>query len=147
MVAEGAVGPYDFVAISVSQDAENPALTTDARTRITGDAQRKFKEFQDMQERLRQFAENMERSIQQDRKVFTELMIDEIKAKVLEIAKARGANFIVDVSGRTSNGVSSILFSDPGFDVTDQVITELNKSKPADFQPPVLPGADQTPQP
>lgn len=120
-------------------DAENPALNPEAKNRIGGDAQRKFQEFQEMQERLRQFAENMERSIQQDRKVFTELMLDEIREKVLSIAKERGANFVVDISGRTSNGVSSILYSDPGFDVTDAVIAVLNSTKPADFKAPVLP--------
>jgi len=125
----------------LQQDAGNTALNAEARTRIEGDAQKKFQEFQEMQERLRQFADNMERSIQQERKVFTELMLDEIREKVLAIAKERGANFVVDISGRTSNGVSSILYSDPGFDVTEAVIKVLNDSKPADFKAPTLPAA------
>ncbi len=131
----------------LQQDAENPAINAEAKDRIKGDAQRKFQEFQEMQDRLRQFADNMERSLAQDKRVFQELMIDEIKSKVLDIAKGKGANLIIDTSGKTMNGVSSILYADPGFDVTDVVITELNKTKPADFKPPVLPDADESTAP
>lgn len=121
------------------QDSENPALNSEAKARISSDAQKKFEEFQDLQERLRQYADNMERSIQQDRNIFTKLMIDEITDKVLEIAKARGANVVLDTSGRTANGVSGVLYADPAFDVTEAVITELNKTKPEGFQPPAVP--------
>jgi outer membrane protein len=126
----------------LQQDAQNTALTEEARSRIAGDAQRKFQEFQEMQERLRQFADNTERQMQMERRNFTELMLQEIRTIVVNLAKDRGANFVVDVSGKTMNGVSSILYADPTFDVTDAVIAELNKSKPADFQPPALPAQE-----
>lgn len=123
----------------LQDDAKSPALNKEAQDRIASDAQKKYQEFQEMQERLRQYAQNAERTLDNEKRVFQELMIEEIKDKVLAIAKAKGATFIIDTSGRTTNGVSVILFADPGFDVTDVVITDLNKTKPADFKPPVLP--------
>lgn len=123
----------------LQEEANNPAINKDAKDRITGDAQKKFQEYRNMQERLAQFVENTQRALDDERKLFMELMFGEINNVVQSIGKARGANFIVDTSGRTTSGMSSILFADPAFDITDAVVAELNKSKPADFTPPAPP--------
>jgi outer membrane protein len=123
----------------LQEEANNPALNQDAKDRFMGDAEKKTQEFQDMRERLGQFVENTQRGLDQDRKLFMELMYGEINTVVLNIGKGKGANFIVDTSGRTTSGVSSIIYADASFDITEEVIAELNKSKPADFVPPKLP--------
>jgi outer membrane protein len=115
------------------EDANNPALNEEAKNRIMGDAARKEQELQSMRERLGQFVENTERQLDQDRKLFMELMFGEINTVVQNIGRERGANVIIDTS------VRSVLYADPSFDITDAVITELNKSKPADFVPPAQP--------
>jgi len=94
-----------------------------------------------MKEQVGQGIENAERQLGLQRRNITELMIGEIQTIVVEMGKARGSTFIIDISGRTMNGVSSILYADPGFDITDAVIAKLNESKPADFKPPTPPPA------
>ena len=39
----------------------------------------------------------------------------------------------------TEIGISSILYADPGYDITDAVIAELNKSKPEGWVAPEIP--------
>jgi outer membrane protein len=127
-------------AKKLQEEANNPALNKEAKDRIMADAEKKAQEFQNLRERLGQFVENTQRDLDRDRKLFMDLMYGEINTIVLNLAKTRGATFVVDTSGRTTSGVSSILYADPGFDITNDVIGELNKTKPADFVPPTLPG-------
>jgi outer membrane protein len=58
-------------------------------------------------------------------------MIEEITKSAVEIAKKKGATFLLDKSGPTLVGVSNILYFDPSLDITDEVATELNKDRPA----------------
>jgi outer membrane protein len=58
-------------------------------------------------------------------------MIEEISKTAVEIAKKKGATFLFDKSGPTLVGVSNILFYDPSLDITDEVMAEINKDRPA----------------
>ena len=62
------------------------------------------------------------------------MFFSEIRESVLEIAKGRGATIVVDTSGRSNIGISTVLYADPGYDITEDVIALVNKSMPADFK-------------
>jgi outer membrane protein len=123
----------------LQNDANDPLRNQEAKERILAEAQRKADDFQDRRERLQQFVENTQRGLDQERRLFMELMYGEINTVIRTIGQGKGANFIVDTSGRAVNGVSAILYADAAFDITDEVVAELNKSKPADFVPPKIP--------
>jgi outer membrane protein len=63
-------------------------------------------------------------------------MIEEITKTAVEIAKKQGASLLLDKSGPTLVGVSNVLFFDPSYDITEQVMTELNKDRPASAPTP-----------
>lgn len=116
------------------EESKNSALSKEAQERAANEARAKFEELKQADAVARQFVENTQRQIQINQKNFHDIMFQRISEKVLEIGKARGATIILDTSGPTGFGISSILYADAGFDITDQVIIEMNKSKPADFK-------------
>jgi outer membrane protein len=117
-----------------AEKAENNALSNEARQQAVADAQRKEGQIREKEAQMQQFVQNTQRQLNQRRATHLEFMLEDINKVIAEIRKQRSATVVLDTSGRTSNGISAILFSDPGFDVTDEIITELNKSKPADFK-------------
>jgi len=57
-------------------------------------------------------------------------MVEEISKVAVDIAKKKGATFLIDKSGPTLIGVSNVLYSDPAYDITDEVAKEVNKDRP-----------------
>ena len=111
--------------------AKNPALTDDARTKAEGDAQKKMEDIQAKQGEVQNFQVNTRRMLEQRVKSFQELLLEEISRLAVDIAKKRGATLLLDTSGRTFIGISSIVYHDPGYDITEEVMAEINKSRPA----------------
>ena len=56
--------------------------------------------------------------------------MDEIKKVALEVADENGRNFVLDSSGITAVGVPVILYSDPKWDITDEVLEKINADAP-----------------
>lgn len=119
---------------SKDEESKNTALSNDAREKAGNEARQKFEDYKGLEGQIQQFYTNTQRSLQNRMKTHRELMFDKISAIVLEIGKAQGATLIVDTSGVTGLGISSVLYADVGYDITDRVITELNKTQPADFK-------------
>jgi outer membrane protein len=47
------------------------------------------------------------------------------------VAKRKGATLLIDKAGPSMIGVSNIIYSDAAYDITDDVMAEINKSRPA----------------
>ena len=48
-----------------------------------------------------------------------------------DLAKKQGGTLVIDKSGPTLIGIPSVVYSDPGYDITDAVVKEVNKDRPA----------------
>jgi outer membrane protein len=70
-------------------------------------------------------------------------MLEEISKIAAEVAKRKGATLLLDKAGPTAIGISNIIFADPGFDITDEVMKEANKDRPAGA--PTAPAAAPAP--
>ncbi len=49
---------------------------------------------------------------------------------VNDLARAKGATLVLDKSGPSMFGVPVVLASDPSFDITEEVVKEVNKDRP-----------------
>ena len=116
------------------EQGRSSALTEDARKRAMADAERIYQQLQEKGQQAEQFKENKERELAQRRSNDNAMYFAEIRDAVMEISKARGATVVIDTSGRSNIGISTVIFADPGFDITEDVIALVNKSMPADFQ-------------
>lgn len=102
---------------------DNPALNQEARDKAKADAQKIYEEIQQKQQEGQQFKVNAQRNFQQRIANFRQLLIEEISKIATEVAKRRGATILFDKG--------SLIYSDSTYDITDEVIAEVNKGRPA----------------
>jgi outer membrane protein len=128
----------------LSEQSKNPALTTDARAKAEGDSAKKMEDIQRKQNEVASFRANTQRSLQQRIKTFRDLMLEEISKVATDIAKQKGATILIDKSGPSLIGVSNLIYTDPAYDITDEVMKAINKDRPA---APMMPSPSATPAP
>jgi len=115
----------------LSEQAKNTLLNAEARTKAEQAAQKKLEDIQRKQADLQNFIQSTERSLQQQMFTRRELLLEEITKTVNEIAKRKGATLVIDKSGPSSFRIPVVLFADPGYDITEEVVAEINKDRPA----------------
>ena len=120
----------------LDEQSKNPTATAEAKAKAQGEAQKKYDEIQQKRGEQNSFIQNTRNTLQQRFQTFKTLMIEEITKTAVEIAKKQGASLLLDKSGPTLVGVSNVLFFDPSYDITEQVMTELNKDRPASAPTP-----------
>jgi outer membrane protein len=111
--------------------SNNPAATAEAKAKAQGDAQKMLDDIRRKQQEVQSFQNNTRQSLQQRIQTFRSLMVEEISKTAVEIAKRKGATFLIDKSGPTLIGVSNVLYADSAYDITDEVSKEVNKDRPA----------------
>jgi outer membrane protein len=115
----------------LDEQSKNPTATAEAKAKAQTDAQKLYDQIQQKRSELNSFAQNTQSTLRQRFETFKTLMIEEITKVAVDIAKKKGATFLVDKSGPTLVGVSNILYFDPSLDITDEVMAELDKDRPA----------------
>jgi outer membrane protein len=123
---------------------ENPALSTDAKTKTQQELEAKGQEIQRKQTEVNAFRGNTQRSLQQRINNFKQFLLEEISKTAVEIAKKKGATLLFDKSGPTLIGVPSLIYFDPAYDITDDVAKEINKDRPAGSSAPSAAAAKPT---
>lgn len=111
--------------------ANNPAATAEAKSKIQADAQRKMEEIQRKTNEVRTFESNTQRALQGRIRTFRDLMFDEIGKIAAEVAKRRSAALLIDKSGPSLLGIPAVIHFDPALDITDEVLKEIDKDRPA----------------
>ena len=107
----------------IVEQAKNPALSADARTKAEADAQKKGEEIRAKQNDAQNFVNNTRRSLSEKSQNFQNLLIEEISKVASDIAKKKGATLLL-------NKPAAVYF-DASYDISDEVLAEVNKSKPA----------------
>jgi outer membrane protein len=115
----------------LDEQSKNPTATAEAKAKAQADAQKLYDQIQQKRSELNSFAQNTQSTLRQRFETFKTLMIEEITKVAVDIAKKKGATFLLDKSGPTLVGVSNILYYDASLDITDEVMAELNKDAPA----------------
>jgi outer membrane protein len=116
---------------ALNDQANNPALSADAKSKGQQEAQKKLEGIQRKQQEIQTFVQNTRNSLQQRLMTFRSLMLEEISKTATDVAKRKGATMLLDKAGPTQIGISSIVFADPSYDITEEVMKELNKDRPA----------------
>ncbi len=116
---------------TLNDQSNNPALSNDAKTKAQNEAQKKLEAIQAKQNEVRTFIQNTRNSLQQRLQTFRSLMLEEIGKVAADVAKRKGATLLLDKAGPSLIGVSNIIYSDAAYEITDDVMTEINKTRPA----------------
>ena len=115
----------------LADQANNPATTAEAKQKAGAAAQAKLQDIQKKQNEVQSFTNNTRGSLQQRVNTFKTIMIEEITKLASDVAKRKGATLVFDKSGLGLLGVQTIIYSDAAYDITDDVMKEINLSRPA----------------
>jgi outer membrane protein len=135
----------------LSEQANNPSLTDAAKAKSQNEAAKKLDEIQRKKNDIGTFAQNTQRSLQQRLQNFRSLMLEEISKIASDVGKRKGATLLLDKAGPTLIGVSSVIYADASYEITDDVMKEINKDRPAAPVAPApaaaaAPAATETPK-
>lgn len=124
---------------SLNDQSNNPTLTTEAKAKAQAEAQKKLEGIQTKQREVQGFIQNTRNSLGQRLNTFRSLMLEEISKLATDVAKRKGGTVLLDKAGPTGIGISNLIYADAGFDITDDVMKEINKDRPANA--PTAPAA------
>ena len=129
------------------EQSRNTVLKPEARAQAEADAQKKGEEIQKLQNDAQNFRTKNQNQIQQRIKTHRDGLFEEIGVVVKRIAKAKGATLVLDKSISPVTGVASIIYNDDSYDITDEVLKEVNKDRPPAPPAPaaITPGAAPAP--
>jgi len=115
----------------VEKANNNPLASAEAKTKAEQEAQGKLEQIEKKKEEIQVFRGNVERQLQQRMKTFRDIILEEISKTTTDIAKKKGATVVVDKAGPSGIGISNFIYLDPAYDITDEVLKEVNKDRPA----------------
>jgi outer membrane protein len=128
------------------EQAKNPTATPDAKAKFQSEAEDKVRDIQAMQKQITDVSNEAKQKFQQRIQTFRTTMMQTISVVATDIAKRRGFTMLLDKSGPSLIGVSPVIYSDPSYDITSEVIAEINKNRPKDTPGSVLaPDAPEAP--
>jgi len=107
----------------IVEQAKNPAISPEAQKKAEADAQKKGEEIRAKQNDAQNFVNNTRRSLSEKSQNFQNLLIEEISKVASDIAKKKGATLLL-------NKPAAVYF-DASYDISDEVLAEVNKNKPA----------------
>jgi len=116
---------------ALNDQSNNPALSAEAKAKAQDTAQKKLEQIQNKQREVQTFIQNTRNSLGQRLNTFRALMLEEISKVAGEVAKRKGATVLLDRAGPTAIGISSLIYFDPAYDLTEDVLKEINKDRPA----------------
>jgi outer membrane protein len=105
------------------EQSKNPALTNDARGKAQAETEKIGEAIRAKQTEAQNFVNNTRRSLAERSQNFQNLLVEEISKVASEIAKKKGATLLLNKP--------AAVYSDPAYDISDEVLAEVNKNKPA----------------
>ena len=109
----------------IQQSAQNPALTEEKIEELQTELQEKVTAYRQLEADFNQMRQRTERTLAERRNAILSLHLDEVKDVIKQVCKARGADLALNVEGNV------VVFADSVFDITNDVIKELNTTVPA----------------
>lgn len=136
-------------AKGLAEQLNNPVITEDKKAEITEAARAKVAELQRKQQEMNTLVNNSSEALNQRRRSARDSLLGEITDVALRIAKSKGVTLLLDKSGPSVLGVPTVLYSEGTLDITPEVMTEINKDRPADSAvksgAPAAPASTDTP--
>lgn len=116
---------------TLNKDMENKSLGAPAREEKSKQRDDKIAEVRNLEREITEFKNTRERQLQEQAVRMRNGIVEEIMKIVNDRQKTDGYDMVFDKSGSSLNGVPLILFAKDGMEFTNEVVTALNKTKPA----------------
>ncbi len=116
---------------ALNDQSNNPALSAEAKTKAQEAAQKKLEQIQNKQREVQTFIQNTRNTLGQRLNTFRALMLEEISKVAADVAKRKGVTVLLDKAGPTAIGISNVIYTDAAYEITEEVLKEVNKDRPA----------------
>lgn len=116
-------------------EAQNTALSEDARNKKRNEAEEKLVTIREMENRIRRYDDSKQRELDDQSKRMRKDIVAEIREQLTGYARSMGYSAILDSSGDSMNLVPIVLYADPTTDITDAVVALVNKGKARPDEP------------
>lgn len=111
----------------LEEQAKNPLFNEDARKAHGESMQAKVAEIRQKEQDLQTFRVNTDNEMKKRIATYQQMFLEEISKVVAELAKKKGATLVVN---KSATQIGPVIYSDPGFDITEEALVEINKDKP-----------------
>lgn len=118
-------------AKKLNDEANKPELSAAAKADKSKLLNEKLQALGALQREIQEFQQTRERQLSEQSVRSRNSLVEEINKVIGDKVKAAGYDIVLDKSGQSLNAVGVVIFSRDSFDFTNDVVTELNKSKPA----------------
>jgi outer membrane protein len=113
----------------LNDEANKPELAEKAKAEKTKALQEKLQELEAMQREIREFQQTRERQLSEQSVRSRNSLVEEINKVIDGKVKAGNYDLVFDKSGQSLNAVNVLVHSKDSFDMTAEVIAELNKGQ------------------
>lgn len=115
---------------TAKDESTNATASPDAQAKAKADAQQLYNQVNQKLQEINQFRQQAQEQIQQRINQFRTMLMDQITQTVKEVAKRHNATLVIDKSGPSAAGIPVVIYSDPGYDITQEVVDEIAKNRP-----------------
>ena len=125
----------------LNDDIQKPALSKEAKDTKTKDRDDKIQETKNLEREIKEFQTTRENQLKEQAVRMRNGIVDEITKLVNDKVKTENYDVVMDRSGLSLNGVPILIFAKESMDFSDDIITQLNKTKPKDAEGAASPSA------
>ena len=115
----------------LNKDIDNPALSATAKADRQKKREDKIAQVRQLEQEIQEFKNSREKQLQEQAVRMRNQIVEEIMKVVSDHVKDKHFDMVFDKSGQSLNGVQFVLYSQDNMDFSDDVITTLNKNRPA----------------
>jgi len=116
----------------LKQQSEDPSLSDQKKAQVYKEYHVKYQEGIMLDKERREFLNRKEKALNDKMMQSMRSIFDEIRAVVVEQARAEAYSFVFDKSGHSTSQVPVLLYSKDATDITSLVLKHLNRHAPAD---------------
>ena len=125
----------------LNKDIDNNALSASAKSDRQKKREDKINQVRSLEQEINEFKTSREKQLQEQMVRMRNQIVEEIMAIINAKVKSDNYDLVFDKSGQSLNGVQIVLHSNDKMEFSDDVISALNKNRPATAAAPVAPAA------
>lgn len=114
----------------LNAECRDKSLNDKAREKKKEDAEDKFNELKEAEEKIMEFDKTYKREIADQMRQMQQQIVGEIRGVVQSYAAEHNLDIVFDSSGKTLNNVESVVYFDKRMDITEPILAIMNKNAP-----------------
>lgn len=115
-------------AKELQEQAKNALLNDEARKKAEADFEKQVGDVRAKESELQTFVQQTQQQLRAVWGQFQQQALEEISKVAGDVAKKKGATLVLN---QGTSAAAVVVFADPGFSITEEVLTLINKDRPA----------------